>query len=437
MDMQNKLQYAMDCLVEEERTRNFIHKLSDSKFLANITPYKIKTLYNSSKILYEELEKLHEQAELDKVKIDTLDIDSLKKIYRERKLYKLYPNLDLNKLKELYENPPTSLKSPAYKKHIEFDKVVVRKYIIGIIQMIFNSMDLIVTFCGREGTGKTTASTQDAYLCYWILEQINIVDYEYTLNNIMYFNLKSLLDGFNKYSQNPFRIFILDEGNELNRKEWNNPIVNLFFQKLRRERKHLRILFINLPQLGELMPAVTLSRVNFVFQLNMKQDVENKLAKKGNCYFYILPRFDKIYSYLNKRYLYQDEVINEIGKILDDKKKYLQTLPMSLAVHKFQRNGVWSVRESEYDKKSKEANEKFSATGVTLSKLEISYLYKYLNLKKLEVKPGTSAYYTLAHLKNKKIGYAVQQDENIQTLAEVNDEEKQDKQNQAKQEQNL
>lgn len=419
MDIEQKIQYAMDSLMQEDRTRNFLEKLSNKHFMKKITPYKVKTLYNSSKLLYEELKKLNGLLEQENIDVNILDIENLQKLYRSKKLYKLYPNLNLERLKELYENPPESLKSPAYKSHILYDKIVVRKYLIGIIQMIFNQMDLVVAFCGREGTGKTTASTQDAYLVYWLLCEIGVIDYEFNLKDIMHYNLKSIIDHFNKYSQEPFRISILDEGNELNRKEWNNPLVSLFFQKLRRERKHLRIVFINLPQLGELMPSITLSRVNFVFQLNMRLDTESKLAKKGNCYFYIIPRFNRIYSYLNKRNLYQDEIINTFGQILDDKKKYLQKLPMSLAIHKFSRNGVWAFNESDYDKKSKEANEKFSSVGVTLTAQEIYYLEKYMNMKKLGVSPGSHAYFTLTHLKNKKLKYAVHNDDNIKAVSEM------------------
>lgn len=419
IDFEKKLQYAMDSLVKEDRVRNFVEKMRDKKFLSKITPYKIKTLYNTSKMLYEEMEHLEEMIQNEKVAVNTLDIENLKTLYKKKKMDKDYPNLNLERLKELYDNPPESLKSPAYKGHMIFDKVVVRKYIIAIIQMVFNNLDLIVAFCGREGTGKTTASTQDAYLVYWLLSEIGVIDYEYNLKDVMYHDLKSVIDAFNKHIHNAFRIFILDEGNELNRKNWSNPLVDLFFQKLRRERSSLRIVFINLPQLGELMPSITLSRVNFVFQLSMKIDNVSKLAEKGKCYFYIIPRFDKVYSYMNKKYLYAEEVINSMGKILDDKKKYLQRLPYSLAVHKFNRNGVWSFNEAKYEIRKKASNEKFSAVGVTLTKQEVYYLHKFMNLKSMGVKPGTPEYFTLAHLKNKKIGYAFNNDDNIRAIGEM------------------
>jgi len=417
---------ATETLLDEDRTQNLIEKLTNKSFRNNFSFYKLKTLFFGIEDLYYKLKEVYESAEIEKYIENSLDIEALREIYNKQKLYKEYPNLDFEKLKELYDNPPTSLKSPAYKNHITYDKIVSRKYIIAIIQMIFNKMDLIVCFCGKEGTGKTTASTQDAYLVYYILSEIKIIEYEFKLKDIMYYNLKTMIDGFNKYTNVPFRISILDEGNELNRKDWGNPLVQLFFQKLRRERKHLRIVFINLPQLGELMPSITLSRVNFVFQLSMKVDLKRKLADKGKCYFYIIPRLGKIYSYLNKKILYDTEIVNEFGKILDDKKKYLQTLPKNLAIHKFDRNGVWAFNEDKYDRESKKANEAFSTTSVTLTKTEIYFLAKYMNLKKMGVKPNTNAYFMLNHLKNKKLNIAVNNDDTIKMIGkgyEDNDKE--------------
>lgn len=425
--LDKKYYNEIETIFQEEKNNNLIKKLFNKEYRNNFSYYKLKSMYYRIEDLYFQIKDLFEKVEIEKYASNTLEIEELREIYKKKKLYDVYPNLNFERLKEIYDNPPQTLKSPAYKSHILYDKVVVQKYVIGIIQMIFNNMDLVVTFCGREGTGKTTASTQDAYLCYWILSEIGIIDYDYRLPDTMYHNLKTIIDGFNKYVDEPFRIFILDEGNELNRKDWGNPLVQLFFQKLRRERSHLRIVFINLPQIGELMPSITLSRVNFIFQLNMKINSKTKLAEKGKTYFYIVPRFNKIYSYLNKTELYQDYVINEMGRILDDKKKYLQTLPLYLAIHKFERNGVWSFKEGEYEKRKKKANAEFSTSNVNLTKSEMYFLWKYLDLKKLDVKPGTKAYFILTHLKNKKINVAVKGDDSIKSAGEYmenNGEEK-------------
>lgn len=422
-ELKQEFKDEIETILKEDRNKNLINKIMNSDYFNNFTFYKLKSLYFGIEDLYFNLKKVFEKASINEYMANTLDIEELYKIYKNKKLDQEFPNLNFQRLKELYENGVTSLKSPAYKNHIQYDQVIVRKYLIGIIQMIFNKMDLVVTFCGREGTGKTTASTQDAYLVYWLLNEIGLINYEYSLNNCMYHNLKSIIEGFNKNMNNPFRIYILDEGNELNRKDWFNPLVQMFFQKMRRERSSLRIIFINLPQLGELMPSITLSRVNFVFQLSMKSDIRTKLAIKGHNYFYIIPRFKTIYSYLNKKNLNQYDIINDLGLLLEDKKKYFQPLPKGLAIHKFERNGVWSFNEAEYEKRKKKANEEFSTSTITLTKSEVYFLGKYLNLKKLGIKPGTRAYFALSQLKNKKLNVALTTDESIKALGELEEVE--------------
>ena len=417
-ELKKEIVNEVETILSEDRNKNLLSKLTSLDFFKNFTFYKLKTLYFGVEELYFKLKELFDKASIDEYLSNTLDIEGLRTLYRKKGLQSVYPNLNFDKLKEFYETPITSLKSPSYRNNMIFDKIVSRKYVIGIIQMIFNNMDLVITFTGREGTGKTTASTQDAYLVYYILKEIGLIDYQFTLNNNMYHNLRNIIDAFNKHMHDPFWIFILDEGNELNRKAWSNPLVELFFQKLRRERSSLRIIFINLPQQGELIPNITLSRVNFINQLTMGMDLKTKTAIKGECDFFIIPRFGNIYSYTNKKNMNQYYIINKFGVLLEDKKKYLQPLPRSLSVHSFKRNGVWSFIESEYEKRKKKANEAFSSSTITLTKSEVYFLGKYLNLKKLEIRPGTRAYFALSQLRNKKLSIALATDETIKAIGE-------------------
>jgi len=393
-------------ICENEKTGNLFKNILSGYYFKNMSLYKLKVLFNKVKYLYENLKDTIEKIEIEEFAKDELDIETLTKEYKETRkkdIKSVYPNINLKKLKQFYDNPIKSLKSPCSKYNIKFDEVVSRKYVIAIMQMLFNQMDLVVAYCGIEGTGKTTGSTQDAYLCYYILKEIGVINYDYTLRNTMYFSLKSIIQGFTRLSKLPFKIYILDEGNELNRKNWSNPLVQLFIQKLRRERKHLRIVFINLPQLGELATDLTLARINFVFQLSMKYNNKTKLVDKGDCAFFIIPRSDKVYSYVNKSELTNVHIRDSLGKILDDKKKYYKLLPSYLAVKRFRRNGVWSFSESEYDKLSKEANDQFATYSATLTRNEIYYLNKHLDMKKLKVKSGTKDYFCLTHLLNKKL----------------------------------
>ena len=132
------------------------------------------------------------------------------------------------------------------------------------------------------------------------------------------------------------------------------------------------------------------------------------------------------YSYTNKKNMSQYDIINKFGLLLEDKKKYLQPLPKSLAVHDFKRNGVWSFNEPEYERRKKKANEAFSSSTITLTKSEVFFLAKYLNLKKLGIKPGTRSYFALSQLKNKKLSVAVATDYTIKILGESEESEDND-----------
>lgn len=410
-------------ICEEKKTINLFSNILKGYYFNNLSLWKLKVLFNKVKELYDNLKLTIEKIEIEQFAKDELDIKALQEEYRttrRKDIKQVYPKIKLKKLKEFYDDPITKLKSPCSKYNIKFDSVVSRKYVIAVMQMLFNQMDLVVAYCGIEGTGKTTGSTQDAYLCYYILKEIGVIDYDYTLRNTMYFSLKQIIQAFTRFSKMPFKIFILDEGNELNRKNWSNPLVQLFIQKLRRERKHLRIVFINLPQLGELATDLTLARINFVFQLSMKYNNKTKLVDKGDCAFFIIPRSDRIYSYVNKTELTNSHIRDTLGKILDDKKKYYKLLPMYLAVKRFRRNGVWSFRESEYDKLSKEANDQFATYSATLTRNEIYYLTKHLDMRKMKIKSGTKDYFCLTNLLNKKLKPIIK---NSEEFADYKEEE--------------
>jgi len=393
-------------IINESKTSNMFTKLLNGYYFKNLSFYKLKSLFYRIEEIYNNLKTAIDKIEIENHVNDELDLEALEKDFydtRKKTIKQVFPNLNLQRLKELYDTPPKSLKSPSSKFHINYDKVIVRKYVTAIMQMIFNKMDLVVAYCGVEGTGKTTASTQDAYLCHYILEQIGMIDYNYTLQNTMFFSLKSIIQAFGRWSKVPFKIFILDEGNELNRKNWGHPLVQLFVTKLRRERKHLRIIFINLPQLGELTTDLTLARINFIFQLAMKYNKRTKLVDKGDCAFFIVPRGEKVYSFYSKTELENSYIRDNLGKILDDKKKYYKLLPYYMCVQRFKKNGVWSFSEKEYDRVAKEANDQFNEASITLTPSEVKVLYKFIDAKKMGVKSKTKAYFTLTNLKNKRL----------------------------------
>lgn len=342
-----------------------------------------------------------------------LELEELEKesVRKNLEYFKIYINVDeyIKTFNELYEKPPKTLSNPKTKESADIDPYVFRKKMEGINLMAMGEFDINQVNCGGEGTGKTTYSTQDAYTYHYILKKLKLINYEFN-SKLFYYNLSSLIDAFNRHAGNPFMIYVLDEGQELQKKNWNLPQVQLFMQKIRRERKHLRIVIINLPQIGELLPDITLSRVNFIFQYSLKVNIKKINFDKGNGSFIIIPKGETVYSPYNKKNLDQEFILNELGKILEDKKRYFKLIPNYLVVKKIKRNGAWLIDRKEYLDSSRKANEEFALSQTNLTMSEKYFLDKHLNLKNMGVKPNTKAYYILHNLK-KRIKKTLGQDD--------------------------
>jgi len=308
-----------------------------------------------------------------------LDVTKLRKLYYKYGRDKIFPNFKFRRLKKLFENPPKRLRAMdnSGKEYIMYDPFIIRKYLYAIIQMVINEMDLLIGYVGGEGLGKSCACSQDINLLYYLLTELGLIDYKYNLKEMWFNSLDSFLEAEDTFFNQKFRILGLDEGNELNRQEWQNDNVKTFFQRLRRERFNQRIKLICLPQLGELLTSIVLSRLNFIFAMNGKQDVTTGTIMKGFCNFYIIPRGNIIYSPFQKREILKSEIIDTLGVILEDKKKFYKSLPQKLIIKKFKRNYVWGFNKKKYDKVLKESNKLFTVfKGIKMTEKQAYYYYK-------------------------------------------------------------
>lgn len=337
-----------------------------------------------------------------------INIKKLKLKYFKLSRNKLFPNFNFKRLKELFENPPTALKPQDGSSEFDiiYDPYIVRKYLYGIIQMVINEMDLLIGYTGSEGMGKSCGCSQDINLVYYLLKELNLITYDYNINDMWFPTLDQFLEAEDNFFDEKFRILGLDEGNELNRQDWQDERVKTFFQRLRRERFNQRIKFICLPQLGELMTAIVLSRMNFIFNMYSKDDIETGTLDKGFCKFYIIPRNDKIYSPAQKRELKKIDIIDALGVNLADKKKHLKEIPPSILIKRIKKNYVWGFSKRDYDKNLKETNKTFSISkGIKLTDYE-RYCY-YISRPPLKnwgvSRKDNSAVYATLHKLDKKI----------------------------------
>ena len=353
--------------------------LQDKEFVSKLSFIKLAKVEESAKILAEELERIKKQVELDEFlsKGYNLNIEKLKKEFIKKKLRKSFPNLNFDKIRELYLYPPKKL--PTYydeNKYITIDAFVFRKYLIGIIQMIFNHMDLVVCIIGDEGAGKSCKCSQDMFILWWLMKELGIIDYPFNINEIFVNTLRKFSELEDKYYGVPFRILGLDEGNELNRQDWKEDDVKLFWQRLRRERHEQRIKFINIPVLGEMIINIVLSRINFIFNMRNKNKAETGTLYKGDYDFYIIPRGDKIFSPFLSRELSKEEIKNKLYLNLKDK-SYLKGIPKDIKIKTCHCNGVWGFAEKDYIKELKETNKQYTITkGLKFGTSETFAFYK-------------------------------------------------------------
>lgn len=377
----NKLQKKrISKLLNNNNLKLVCKNITEEKYLDKFSYNDLCFMYDTLKDFFLNTKDVKEEIDLRIFfeKGSVINIRKLKRKFKQLGRNKIYPNFKFKRLKELFENPPDKLKPQDNSTDYEivYNKFVVRKYLYAILQMVVNEMDLLIGFTGGEGMGKSAACSQDINLVYYLLKELGLIEYEYNIKEMWFNNLPDFLQAEDKFFDEKFRIIGLDEGNELNKQDWRDENVRTFFQRLRRERYNQRIKFICLPQLSELLTAIVLNRMNFIFTMNSKDDVETGTLNKGFCYFYIIPRNDKIYSPHQKREISKEEIIDTLGSVLDDKKKSYKKMPPNLLIKAFKRNNVWGFDKVSYEKYLKNTNRTFSLSkGVKITELQAYYYY--------------------------------------------------------------
>lgn len=408
-ELQKKAIRQLMNIISNKEIKEMFSSLQDFNFIDNITYEGLARIEESTRVLSENIRELKEKVELEEFfsKGYNLDISKLKEKYTKKKLKNVYPDLDFKKIKELYINPPTELKTYYdEKKIIKVDAFVFRKYLIAVLQMIFNHMDLVVCNIGDEGAGKSCKCSQDMFMLWWMMTQIKLIDYPFDIKEIFVNTLTKFAELEDKYYGKPFRIIGLDEGNELNRQDWKEDSVKLFWQRLRRERHEQRIKFVNIPVLGELIINIVLSRINFIFKSLNKNEPKTGTLYKGDYDFYILPRGDKIFSPFLNRELTKEEIKNKLYINLKDK-EYLKGMPKDIKIKKCHCNGIWGFREKDYLKELKETNKQYTIKkGLKFGYTELYAFYKAnISFRKLGISQKEVIYPSLKKMIYKIKGF--------------------------------
>lgn len=262
----------------------------------------------------------------------------------------------------------------------------------------FVANDIIV-----HNSGKSCWSSQLILYLYHILKEIGLVEYEYDVKKLFFSSLKSMIEVMDDQEDNDyFRIMALDEAYELNRSNFRDENSKLFKDDMRSSRKMQRIIMLNLPQLGELELPIIQTRLNFIFDVKMDNQVDTGMLKKGLIDFFVMPRGSKIYSTRQRREIGKAEIVNSISAIMKDKNDSYKGLPQNCLIHQFRFKGVWGFNKDIYDKHIKKENRKRRTEGdFKLSKYAMYLIYRYMpplkewaRIDKSD-KVDKKAYYTL------------------------------------------
>lgn len=415
-ELKEKIYHKIESNIEGHYLTNIVNVFSDRDFKKVIKDLSNEIYYNKINLkdldfIVDVLGEIYSSLLTIKNEVDIkiflkdgyiLDESKLSHMYKKNsKLKNAYPDLDIKRICEIYKNPFEVLEGANKKDNIIYDAYIIRKYILAIVQMLFNKMDLLVGMTGGEGSGKSCHCTQILKMVHYLLTEFKIINYKLDVEKVMFGKLSDLREFEDEHFYDAFRLEALDEGNELNRQDWREPEVKIFFQRLRRERHNQRIKLINIPVLGELMTNIILSRMNFVHDLQMTNQIKTGTLKKGQVDFYIIPRGDVIYSPEQKRNISKGEIKTELANNLKDK-SYLKGLPKKIRLKTYQANGVWGVPEQQYEKKVKDKNETFSVSkGLVFSNTELFMFYLCRpTMKKLGIKSDDPRYHSTAKLIN-------------------------------------
>ena len=280
--------------------------------------------------------------------------------------------------RSLYNNPP--LEFICEGELIKFDRAYLQHELTGIRDLVYSKFDNIRVFYGGEGRGKSYCNLQVAYVRYCLLKQLKIINYDWVIEDILYFNLKDLLAGLYKFIREPYRIMILDEADELKKKYWYVKEVKDFHSYLRRGRKFGKDISLNLPNLLDLPDDIILFRTTDLYQIELGLNLETHNFIRGNFSLFQVPRAQHLYSYYWGKVLNGHNTRETMAKIYKKAQASIE-FPPRLIVIKGTFNNIIPFSQKEYEEMAIErtAHQLQATSQFTLSPTKQTTLLKVFN----------------------------------------------------------
>lgn len=381
-DKDHLLNKAKDLLNSYE-FKIYLNKLNNSDDLSGLDLLQIN---DRIKILSDRLGAILEEIDLDDfIKSGkTFATDLIKKRLDQKNIYLKFPSFNWEKFKYYLEHPLLEIKN-FNGDIIYYDAFVVKKLTTAVIQCLSDEMDIRYIISGEEGTGKSCLSSQILIWFYTFLYDCGLISYNFDMKKILFSSNYTMLETMDLQKNNDFlRLFVLDEGYSMNRQNYKDPTMIMYKEEMRSDRKLLRIVNINLPQLGELDLSLTLTRTNFIFDCKSDGEFKTGMLKKGVVDMYIIPRGHTVYSTYHQRDLSKSEIKNAFANTFKSKLDYYTELPQEVIIHRFKSKEIWAFNKSLYDEHIKNENKRRRLSGsVQMTELISFILYEMIEQKKM------------------------------------------------------
>ncbi|MFW6174141.1 MAG: hypothetical protein ACOC5T_10405 [Elusimicrobiota bacterium] len=320
------------------------------------------------------------------------------------------PQLDLQKWQKLFENPPKKFNSDY--GEITFRREFVQSLLIDIKDLAHNGFDNLDICYRGEGRGKSKFTAQKEYARYCLMKELGLINWEWKLEEVIYITLFDFMRALIKYMDEPYRILILDEADELKKVNWAKPLVKSVISYLRRGRKFFKCLTFNLPNLKDLPEDIITDRATKLYELQMQRDFVDFTFIRGHSKMFEIPRADACWSFVHQTTLQEEKVKDTIANLHKDKNKSFIVLPNKIKCLDINFNNVFPFDEKEYENLSIEKNsdyfynamsQGFSENEIKVLNMIFEYLASQKAIKKIfgEDENARRAYYRLKDNVNK------------------------------------
>lgn len=231
------------------------------------------------------------------------------------------------------------------------------KNILVLIKHLTQDLDCMMLFVGREGSGKSKFMRQIAYVFWFFMKELGMIEYDYGLQ-LVHFGIEEMqadrLD-YDLKKQQKFRLSLLDESkDDLGKDKHNNPETKAFLDYIRRCRDECGIIMMAQPQISEFLPSLVSSRASLIFSIDYDLDQETGDILRGTYKVITIPRGKKSFSKHKRGVLYREKIKVKLGEYLHDPKKRYADLPQEIVSYEGQFNNIDPLDYKAYLRKKKD-----------------------------------------------------------------------------------